>query len=394
MTFESQEKQGEGGRMVECNNEHQESIRNAESKRIRVTAVGSLPFEGPAILRTLEGFRSDTPSGTDLLSLADARTRHMVNFQTDAGVDILSEGDTFSSEPGRTNWGSNYIFYFARFLGGVGHAYMGNTPIVLGKIRSIDVTHICDDYLRMQALTDLPVKVSLPGPSTFMRRVLNVYYKDDSEYALDYTKALDLQVKALVAAGCRWIQFDDPHLSWDKDLWSVELIDQVVRNNKHDDVKFIVHMCRGNPYECSSCSEDVELSEVAYFKEVLPKLEASAVDYICVENPFTVDGSFQLDGFSRGVILGLMNIETEQCESEKELIDLIVQARTEVTGDLIVSQNCGLKHLSVDVARQKMNRLVNAAERARNLIAGAERFVLNEESSDFRKPGWGNEASL
>ena len=371
--------------MFEGSDRYPESLAIEQPESIRVTAVGSLPFEGPAILRTLEGFRSDAPSGTDVRSLATERTRHMVELQEAAGLDILSEGDTFRSEPGRANWEHNYIYYFARFLSGVGHSYMGSVPMVLGKITSIDVAHVCADYTRMQALTDLPVKISLPGPSSFLRRIPNVYYKDHSEYAEDYSHVLSQQVSALIDAGCRWIQFDDPHLAWDKDIWSAQLLDRVVQNNQHKDVKFIVHMCRGNLYDCGACGKEGELDEVAYYKEVLPSIEASAIDYICVENPCTVDGSFQLEGFSRGVMMGLMRIDTEECESERELIDLIVQLRGEVSGDLIVSQNCGLKHLSLGVAHQKMTCLVSAAARARNIISGSKELLSNEEFGQGRK---------
>lgn len=345
---------------------------------VRVATVGSLPLQRPIVLGTAQGFVCEDSSVKDLEGLVLEHSRAVIEFQDRLGVDIVSEGDLVRSEPGRANWGSAYIYYFARFIQGFAHDYAGTVPHVEGKIRGVRTRPIVEDFARAQRFTNKPVKVSLPGPSTMVRRTENHFYKNANELAVNYATALQKQVEALIAAGCKWIQFDDPHILWNNDGWALTLLNAIVQQSGRPDVHFVLHMCRGNTYSYKGL-EHTEANQ-AYYSGFMPQLAASKLDYLSLERPSTPDGSYQLEGFSRGVMMGLMDVSREDCEGVDELTEQILRVHDSMPGsDLIVSQDCGLKHMTMDVAERKIRALVEAAKGANEELAARNQECVAQE---------------
>jgi len=61
------------------------------------------------------------------------------------------------------------------------------------------------DWRVAQACTNRPVKVTLPGPITVGDTVLDTHYDEARALSAALADGLNAEVRALAAAGCRWI---------------------------------------------------------------------------------------------------------------------------------------------------------------------------------------------
>ncbi len=52
--------------------------------------------------------------------------------------------------------------------------------------------------------------MTIPGPLTIMDSIADAYYGDENRFGVDLADAINFEIKALSAAGCRWIQIDEP----------------------------------------------------------------------------------------------------------------------------------------------------------------------------------------
>ena len=66
------------------------------------------------------------------------------------------------------------------------------------------------EWKQNQSLTSKPVKVTIPGPMTITDTIANTHYTSDEEMGNDLAIAINVEIKRLVDAGCKFIQVDEP----------------------------------------------------------------------------------------------------------------------------------------------------------------------------------------
>ncbi|MBM3308949.1 MAG: hypothetical protein FJY77_01725 [Candidatus Altiarchaeales archaeon] len=74
------------------------------------------------------------------------------------------------------------------------------------------------DFKQAKKLAKKKIKCVLPGPYTLARLCKNTFYKDTSDLMWDLSSAIASEAKALENAGCKFIQFDEPSLVYDRKL--------------------------------------------------------------------------------------------------------------------------------------------------------------------------------
>ena len=132
--------------------------------------------------------------------------------QAECGIDIVTDGEVRRE---------NYIHYHCRHLNGVDFtalthkvlrdgAYETDLPTVRGDISPRGGHFLPHDFAVAQASTDQPVKVTLPGPMTISDTTADAHYGDPAKLGADLARALNYEIRALVVAGCRHIQVDEP----------------------------------------------------------------------------------------------------------------------------------------------------------------------------------------
>ncbi len=171
-----------------------------------------------------------TPDTTDRLDGAalDRVTRETIDAQIRAGLDLVTDGLVRRRDP---------VSHVAGSLKGVapgeerpdlpgsGGAY--RVPVVHSEVAWTKPI-VTEDFLFAKGGSARPVKPVLLGPYTLSRVAEDHAYDDPMALAVGFAIALNLELKALQAAGATWIQVDEPAILLAKEdfptftrLWEV-----------------------------------------------------------------------------------------------------------------------------------------------------------------------------
>ena len=142
----------------------------------------------------------------------DDATRLAVRDMEEAGIDVVTDGEIRRE---------SYSNFFANALEGLDLDEPGTAldrtghpnpvPRVVGEIRRARPVQVRDaEFLR--ALTDRPIRVTVPGPFTMSQQAQNDHYPSLRELALAYADAVNEELRDLVAAGVDVVQIDEPYL--------------------------------------------------------------------------------------------------------------------------------------------------------------------------------------
>jgi 5-methyltetrahydropteroyltriglutamate--homocysteine methyltransferase len=316
--------------------------------------------------------------------------RDIVRLQEDVGLEVVNDGEF--------RRGSYWGHFVERAQGlGIGEARFkfrdesgGTTgftaPVVASKVSRAAPISV-DEVAFVSAITRLPVKVTLPAPSTmhFWRGSAfaeSGAYRDAEAFYVDLTAIYRAEIAALVAAGARYVQFDEVAMAM--------LCDPAVRDMVRADgldpdglvdlyvgaindcvagapagVTLAVHMCRGN-------FKGKYLSEGGY-ERVAERLFASAhVNHFLLEYDTARAGDFtplSLMPRDTGCVLGLVSSKVPALESVDALRRRIEEASRFIDLDrLAISPQCGFAStvagnpVSEDDMRAKLRRCVEVAQ--------------------------------
>lgn len=194
-----------------------------------MTQVGSWP-RSEKLLGALADRQQGRITRREFEALADGEVRRAVALQLEAGVDIVVDG-----EQRRDNF---YSFLTEKLDGTrlMTLAELEDRPSFRQTLVKLDVpaeaikNATCVGKLArreplavrelefVRTLTDRPVKVPLPGPyllsrSMWVKSLSEKAYGSQEEMTDDVVGILRDELKELKAAGCQFVQFDEPVLS-------------------------------------------------------------------------------------------------------------------------------------------------------------------------------------
>jgi 5-methyltetrahydropteroyltriglutamate--homocysteine methyltransferase len=188
---------------------------------MQTTVVGNYPKipnrPKPARLRNAINRRDRGElSAEELAAVEDEVTAEVIEEQIAAGLDIVSDG--------QVRWDDDQTYVTRRMggveIGGLQRYLDTNTyyrqPEVAGALRLTEPA-LARDWQFAQGKSAKPVKAIVPGPYTLAALSLDRHYGSREQLALAFAGALREEVDALVAAGCRHIQVNDPVIVFNKD---------------------------------------------------------------------------------------------------------------------------------------------------------------------------------
>jgi 5-methyltetrahydropteroyltriglutamate--homocysteine methyltransferase len=313
----------------------------------REKLAGRLPPRVPAH----ELWRVDEPW---LVEAQDDATRLAVLDMEEAGIDVVTDGEIRRE---------SYSNYFANALEGLDLDEPGTAldrtghpnpvPRVVGEIRRARPVQVRDTAF-LRALTSRPIRVTVPGPFTMSQQAQNDHYPDLRSLALAYADAVNEELRDLVAAGADVVQIDEPYLQARPDdarEYALEAIERAfdgVGGTKALHTCFgyaaIVHeKPNGYPFlaELDSCPADEISIEAAQ-----PRLDPSLLEQLP----------------SKRVILGVLDLNDMEIEAAETVADRIRAALEHIDPErLMVGPDCGMKYLPREVARGKLQSLVEGA---------------------------------
>ncbi len=198
-----------------------------------VTQVGSWP-RSRTLLKALRDKQKGRISPQDFSQIANQEAKRCIQYQLEAGVDVLVEGehhrDNFYSFLTDKLTGTQ-LMSLADMLDTIENkesfeemldtldvpASSIKNPTCTGKLSRKEPLTL-NEFKFVKSFTDKPVKITLPGPYLLTRSMwVGAYskngYNNKLEMADDVIAILREELSDLRDAGCEFVQFDEPVLT-------------------------------------------------------------------------------------------------------------------------------------------------------------------------------------
>ncbi|MBF6559300.1 MAG: cobalamin-independent methionine synthase II family protein [Candidatus Binataceae bacterium] len=334
----------------------------AHAKLFPVTTVGSWT-RPPWLVAALRRRQANEITAEEFNQIADDAVLAAIKYQEDAGVDIVSDGETrrdnFYSFVVEKLSGmklmklSELLDYikdragFEEILRGLDvPAFAIKSPIAIDRVREREEGIALDEAQYLLAHTTRQTKMPIPGPylltrSSWFEGLSDKTYPTREDLAKDIVRILRREVLALKKLGIDFIQLDEPSISQvvygdeaeqtfmcaalgsrsdptNELEFAVRLVNEVV--DGIDGVKFGVHVCRGN----WSRKEDVLLK--GNYGPLLPWLMRMNVDQLVLEMATPRAGEIEVFKEYRNekeIGLGVANPRTDTIEDPKQIVSRV-----------------------------------------------------------------------
>ena len=326
---------------------------------IAATTVGSFPRP------TWYGVLSPEDPAMQREAYDDA-TVVVLHLQEEAGLDLVSDGEQRRAEG-----------FIHHVLGGMegfdlqrkrGKVIRRNrsgrereVPTVVGKVRRTGPI-VVDDLRYAKAHTNLPVKMTVPGPLSAVDSTFDEVYGDERALAMDIATAINEEILALQAAGCDAVQIDEPAMTRYHEKTAHYGLEALNRCLEGVTIPTLVHLCYGYP------GGDRGGGQHEYtYPPLLEMLLKTRIGGFSLE--------FARSGYDPQILKGtgdrlVMYGCIDPGESPLEPIPLVVERiraalRYVEPERLMIAPDCGLMTVSRVQARQKAELLGEAARRVR-----------------------------
>jgi 5-methyltetrahydropteroyltriglutamate--homocysteine methyltransferase len=312
------------------------------------TSVGSFP-KPDYLMKARADFAKQKITSAELEEKARQATEFWIRKQEELGVDVLVDGEMYRGD---------MVAYFAEHLrgfeeGGLVRSY-GNRyyhkPIITGEVRWEKPITV-DWWKYAQGLTRKPVKGMLTGPYTVMDWSFNEFYPTRRATCLALAKEIRREVEALIAAGAKIVQIDEPAASVRPEELQVAIEALHVVTDGLP-AYFITHICYGA------------------FEYIYPGMLEMPVDNFDLEmsnSGLDMLELFRKDRFTKDISFGVVDVHSHVVEEESVVEQRLRQGLEVLPKENIwVDPDCGLKTRSVEEAIAKMQALVKVAKALRN----------------------------
>jgi 5-methyltetrahydropteroyltriglutamate--homocysteine methyltransferase len=331
------------------------------------TIAGSLPK--PAWLA--EPDRLWAPwrlKGKELEAAKDDATLIAIKLQEDAGIDIVGDGEQARQ---------HFVHGFLEAIDGIdfnkrvkmgirNDRYKAMCPTVIGELRLRCRVHEREARLA-RAHTTRKLKFTLPGPMTIVDTIADAHYGDRVKMAFAFAGLLNDEARGRAADGIDVIQFDEPALNVyidDAAGWGIEALHRAIEGVT---CKSAVHICYGYGIPANIAWKATLGSEWRQYEKFFPALAKSRIDQVsveCINSQVPMSVLKLLDG--KDVLVGVINVATDQIETPDEIAAVIGQAMSYMAKEKIIPcTNCGMAPMRREIAVKKLEALGQGAALAR-----------------------------
>ena len=331
----------------------------------RADQVGSL-LRPERLLEARKRHAAGTLDEAGLRRTEDECIRECVAFQESVGLPVVTDG-----EFRRENWWIDFI----QRIGGVeireGDAkttafvdkpewhYVPKNVITKENLRH-EGSIYARDFEVLKAAAKRPAKMTIPSPTRMhfhggRKHISAQAYPDMEQFFADVARVYQEEIAALEAAGCRYVQVDDPLLTY---FISDKLRDEVRENGEDPDQRLAryvrlvndciakrrpdtavgIHLCRGN-------SRGAWIAEGGYERIAAEAFGRLSVDHFLLEYDDERSGDFhplRHVPADRKVVLGLITTKHGRLERTDDLRRRIDDAAKYVPlENLAISPQCG-----------------------------------------------------
>ncbi|MBI4394856.1 MAG: hypothetical protein HY583_01530 [Candidatus Omnitrophica bacterium] len=321
---------------------------------LETTLAGAYPKIGDSteeqkLRRALHQFDKGEISEEDLDLIKNGVTEEAIRQQIEAGLDVVTDGLIRWDDP---------LTYLCRNItgfetSGLLRYFDTNTfyrqPIVESRLEWIKPI-LVSDYQFAQAKSTKPVKAVLTGPYTIAKLSRNRFYREFKQLAFDLAHIIHKEVEALEAAGCRYIQLDEP----------------AILNHKHD-FNLFLQMYEIVAAQLSKAEKTLQLN-FGNLEGLYPKVLNIPVERLGFEltkNHKNWD-VIKSAPFTKKMMAGVVDARNTKMESENDLVQAVHQLGEYTSLEqLWLSTSHSLEFLPRSNARKKLELLASAAKQLR-----------------------------
>ena len=308
-------------------------------------------------------------SRTQLSDMHDMAIKAVLKDQEVAGIDVVTDGELrrdndvdhlLARVPGVVAREPVKAFYFDYLDLELQDRIPAVGPGPLGLAADLAFT---------RTYTERPVRFSMTGPFSLSRRLRTgdgAGYRDSAgraELVLDLARVLNAEATALAAAGAELLQLDEPFLAGYPEHveLAIEAVNVVVADVP---VTWALHVCYGNRYARPLWE--------GHYDFLFPAVLDAAVDQLLLEFARKGDDDLALiekHGWDRVLGVGVLDVKTAEVEPVPLVERRIERALAIVSPErLLVTPDCGLRHLPATAARAKLSAMTSAAAAVRGRL--------------------------
>ena len=319
----------------------------------------------------------------------------VIRDQEEAGLDIVTDGNMWYDD--YVGVIGSFCWYMYERIGGFEHArephpsvvgatdrnkgvellddwggVINSGPVSRGPIRLADLYRVSSRHAKV------PVKVSVgAGPANLAWHVYFKHYKDAKELSYALAPIFNAEMKELVAAGAKYLQFEDlgawlPLFTGNKDdyKWIRDVVEQCCDGV---DAKIGWHFCFGNAWGNDILSANFPEG----YQTVLPYFFGTAgIDEFVLDYANRdMSGIEFLKNLpaNQGAQVGVLDIRTNAIETPQMVANRIKKVIAAVSPEKItLSTDCGMKPLARMVAKMKLKALAEGAKIVRSELMGTK----------------------
>ena len=321
-------------------------------------------------------------------SVSDEEALEMIKWavkeQSDLGLDIITDGEGY-----RENM---YWFYQLRTDGvdaenkkykhfstggsmekvdlSKTHGTKGfgiECAVIKDEIKNLD-TKLATKWkmARKNTPEHIQVKQTITGPHMLARFSVNErtdLYPNDQALAMAYADVIIEELKKVCNEGCDYIQFDEP--VWTENVhetdWGADVLNYIIE--KFPNVRFNLHICGGNAHRKRGFFGRYT-DMIASFKKL--KINEIHLEHCSLHYPML--DIFKEWDFNGALSAGVVDQRIDTTETFDDIHENTKPILNYFNSDkILLTSECGLGHVPIDIAKAKIVKLVEAANKLRKI---------------------------
>jgi 5-methyltetrahydropteroyltriglutamate--homocysteine methyltransferase len=188
-------------------------------------------------------------------------------------------------------------------------------------------------------------------------------YPDEQTLCRAYAEVLAAELREVIAAGCDYIQFDEPMWteSPEDTLWAAEILNELIDSLPR--VRFGLHVCGGNPRR--------KRIYFTKYTDIVPAFRVVKIDEVSLEHctlSYDLMELWKQWPFKGDLALGVIDQRSDPIETPQLIRGRLAPALAYFSPDrILLTSECGFGHVPLDITRNKLRVLTETCRELRRL---------------------------
>lgn len=322
----------------------------------RTTVVGSYPRP----MNVVDTLKKPTLPDSEVADLV----RWAARDQASLGLDTITDGEGYRE---------NMYYFYQRRVDGV--TFDGMVKKSFGTAGfAIECARVVGEIknprcqlarwwkiARENAPASVRVKQTVTGPHVLARFSVNErsdLYPDEAALCRAYAKVLGEELRAVIDAGCDFVQFDEPMWteSPEQAPWAADILNELI-DSLDGRARIGLHVCGGNPRR--------KRVYFTRYHDLVPAFTKVKIDEVSLEHctlGYDLMTLWDQWDFRGDLALGVIDQRSDDIETTDTVRQRLEPALARFPRErLVLTSECGFGHVPLDITRAKLAALVAAA---------------------------------